>query len=77
MTPTNTERPACECGCGGFPKGKRSRFVPGHDAKLHSAQKKAEAEAPRAPVNDQDAAPKPSRRRSGHGDTTKSAGSKA
>lgn len=32
-------RPPCECGCGGFPKGKKSRFIPGHDAKLHSRQK--------------------------------------
>lgn len=21
----------CECGCGKFPKGKKSRFLPGHD----------------------------------------------
>lgn len=26
----------CLCGCGAFPKGGRSRFVPGHDAKLKS-----------------------------------------
>lgn len=24
----------CQCGCGGQPKGKRSRFVPGHDARM-------------------------------------------
>jgi len=29
----------CSCGCGGFPKGKRSRFLPGHDAKLASSVK--------------------------------------
>jgi len=23
----------CGCGCGGFPKGKNSRFLPGHDAR--------------------------------------------
>lgn len=27
-------RPPCLCGCGGFPKRKRSRFVQGHDARL-------------------------------------------
>lgn len=26
-------RAPCECGCGGFPKGPHSRFLPGHDAK--------------------------------------------
>ena len=31
----------CECGCGGSPKGKNSRFLPGHDAKAASAAKKA------------------------------------
>jgi colicin import membrane protein len=34
----------CECGCGGIPAGRKSRFIPGHDAKLHSAQRKAAAE---------------------------------
>jgi hypothetical protein len=29
----------CECGCGGSPKGKRSRFLPGHDARMHGAAK--------------------------------------
>lgn len=29
-------RTHCECGCGGSPKGKRSRFLPGHDAKAAS-----------------------------------------
>lgn len=33
----------CECGCGGVPKGFKSRFIPGHDAKLASAEKSAEA----------------------------------
>jgi hypothetical protein len=35
------DRPPCLCGCGGYPKGKKARFVPGHDARYHSAQKKA------------------------------------
>lgn len=30
----------CECGCGGQTKG--GRFLPGHDAKYHSALRKAE-----------------------------------
>jgi hypothetical protein len=34
-------RPPCQCGCGGTPKGKNARFLPGHDARYHSAQKKA------------------------------------
>lgn len=33
----------CTCGCGGMTKG--GRFLPGHDAKYHSALKKAEAGA--------------------------------
>lgn len=39
------ERPECECGCGGTPAGKRSRFLPGHDAKKASAEKAAAAAA--------------------------------
>lgn len=38
-------RPPCLCGCGGTPKGKKSRFIPGHDARYHAAQKKAAAVA--------------------------------
>lgn len=38
-------REPCVCGCGGFPRGAKSRFIPGHDARYHSAQKKAAAEA--------------------------------
>ncbi len=34
-------RPPCLCGCGGFPAGKKSRFIPGHDARYHSALRKA------------------------------------
>ena len=43
-TPEPTRVP-CLCGCGDTPKGKKSRFVAGHDARYHSAQKKAAAEA--------------------------------
>jgi hypothetical protein len=45
--PENT-RPECLCGCGGTPRGKNARFLPGHDARFHAAQKKAAVEA--APV---------------------------
>ncbi|MHB9150981.1 MAG: DUF6998 domain-containing protein [Thermoleophilia bacterium] len=31
-------RAPCACGCGSYPKGKNSRFLPGHDAKLRSEQ---------------------------------------
>jgi len=41
-SPTSTAVPAprtpCACGCGGYPKGKDSRFIPGHDAKLLSRE---------------------------------------
>ena len=30
-------RPPCLCGCGNFPRGKRSRFMPGHDQRLNPA----------------------------------------
>lgn len=33
-TEEKLSRPPCMCGCGGFPKGKRAHFVPGHDARL-------------------------------------------
>lgn len=29
----------CLCGCGGTPKLKKSKFMPGHDARYLSAQK--------------------------------------
>lgn len=35
----------CLCGCGEVPKGKKSRFMPGHDAHYHAARKKASAVA--------------------------------
>ena len=41
----------CECGCGGIPAGRKSRFLPGHDARHYSAQRKTEetpAEQPSA-----------------------------
>ena len=44
-TTTEPQRDPCMCGCGDTPKGKKSRFVAGHDARYHSAQKKAAAEA--------------------------------
>lgn len=40
MLTEGTERPPCLCGCGGFPRGPKSRFIPGHDAKYHAAQKR-------------------------------------
>jgi hypothetical protein len=39
------DRPPCLCGCGGFPKGKNARYVPGHDARHHAAIKREAAEA--------------------------------
>ena len=30
-------RQPCLCGCGGFPRGKRSRFMPGHDQRINPA----------------------------------------
>jgi hypothetical protein len=77
---TEPGRPACLCGCGGTPKGKKSRFVPGHDARYHSAEKKAAAEAAPAAsvrVNAGDRPRRPSRRRAGHGDTAREPGSDA
>lgn len=54
----------CGCGCKGTTKG--GRFLPGHDARFHSAQKKAaekaEAKTAKAPVaagNGDDAPPAP------------------
>ena len=35
----------CECGCGAIPAGRKSRFLPGHDAKKASAEKQAAATA--------------------------------
>lgn len=31
------DRPPCLCGCGNYPRGKRSRFLPGHDQRIDSA----------------------------------------
>ena len=39
------ERPPCLCGCGGTPKSPKGRYLPGHDAKHHSALKRAAKEA--------------------------------
>ena len=39
----------CLCGCGGTPKSAKARFVPGHDARYHAAEKRrADAEAKEA-----------------------------
>ncbi len=38
------ERAACLCGCGAFPSKPKSRFLPGHDARYHSALKRAAEE---------------------------------
>lgn len=32
--PTSETRQPCLCGCGQIPKGKKARFMPGHDAQL-------------------------------------------
>lgn len=32
-------RNACQCGCGNYPRGVRSRFVPGHDMRVHSPRR--------------------------------------
>jgi hypothetical protein len=43
VTDTATEAPAaetrlpCLCGCGETPKGKKARFMPGHDAQLKAS----------------------------------------
>ena len=29
----------CQCGCGGMPKGPKSRFLPGHDARVHKGKR--------------------------------------
>jgi hypothetical protein len=51
LRPVVEERPPCACGCGGSPAGKKSRYLPGHDARHLSAQKRAAVEAaPAAPV---------------------------
>lgn len=36
---TKNDKRECLCGCGGSPKGKRSRYLPGHDAKHAAARK--------------------------------------
>jgi hypothetical protein len=30
-------RPACLCGCGNYPRGRQSRFMPGHDQRINPA----------------------------------------
>ena len=46
----------CQCGCGGKPKGARSRFLPGHDARMHGHTAEVNARA-RAIVAKPKAAP--------------------
>lgn len=41
-------RQPCACGCGGFPKSAKAKYLPGHDAKHHAAMKKAAKEAEEA-----------------------------
>lgn len=43
-----TDRAPCACGCGSIPAGPQSRFLPGHDAKLH-ARHRREAPADKEP----------------------------
>ncbi len=31
------DRPPCLCGCGSYPRGKHSRFMPGHDQRINPA----------------------------------------
>ncbi len=67
----------CLCGCGGLPKGPRSRFLPGHDARWHAAKKRDAATATEATGTASEAKggtqprPRPSRvtegRSDGHG----------
>ena len=71
---------ACVCGCGGLPKGAKSHFIPGHDARYHAAQKKAASEvSPAAPTNVNEP-PRPRRAKraaAGHDGTSRAAGSDA
>lgn len=39
---TNIERTPCLCGCGDIPKGKTSKFMPGHDARFYAGRTKDE-----------------------------------
>lgn len=72
-------RPPCLCGCGGYPKGRKARYLPGHDARHHAALKRAEAEAAqaKAPVraNTQERPPAPSRRAKAKEDASLATGS--
>jgi hypothetical protein len=36
MVKVKEEREPCLCGCGGYPKTRKGKFVPGHDATLKS-----------------------------------------
>ena len=54
MTEPKVDRAPCLCGCGGTPKGKKSRFIPGHDARYHAAQKRATIIEQAPPVESED-----------------------
>ena len=54
MTEPKVDRAPCLCGCGGTPKGKKSRFIPGHDARYHAAQKRATIIEQLPPVESED-----------------------
>jgi len=43
MRRLNNEEKKCECGCGGYPKLFKSRYIPGHDARDASKKKKMQA----------------------------------
>jgi hypothetical protein len=36
-TTDHVDRPPCLCGCGNYPRGKHSRFMPGHDQRRNPA----------------------------------------
>ncbi len=66
LAPGTIGRPPCLCGCGGTPKGPKSRFIPGHDARFHAAEKaraKEATESPTATAPPAQAPAKPSRAR--------------
>lgn len=38
---TRPARRPCLCGCGGYPKSRASRFLPGHDSRYYSILRRA------------------------------------
>jgi hypothetical protein len=65
-TPDKTPRTSCECGCGGTPKGFKSRYLPGHDAR-HAAAQRADASEATRETTRRKTHRSPSRARAGHG----------